>query len=233
MRGKRDRGFTLIELLVVIAIIAILAAILFPVFAKAREKARQSSCLSNLKQIGIGTQMYAQDYDQLMICAYYYVVGGTSYRWQEAVQPYLKNAQVLVCPSVPGYVYTSGAYSIPISYGINCTTFYAADKSGFWYSIADSAVPYPAKMIIVGDAGGTPSYGLPKTTGSYYISGPPTAAPASGPGQFDGTTNTISYLDWRHLGMFNALFCDGHVKALNTSTIDNWSIAAQQQLPSD
>ena len=90
------RGFTLIELLVVIAIIAILAAILFPVFAKAREKARQSSCLSNIKQIALGVLQYAQDYDErISRCG---TLTPRSY-WSDYIQPYLKNTQVMVCPS--------------------------------------------------------------------------------------------------------------------------------------
>ena len=92
------RGFTLIELLVVIAIIAILAAILFPVFAKAREKARQSSCLSNMKQIGLGALQYAQDYDEIMLSGSGYQ--GNDQNWQLKVDPYIKNKQVLVCPSL-------------------------------------------------------------------------------------------------------------------------------------
>lgn len=104
----RRRGFTLIELLVVIAIIAILAAILFPVFAKAREKARQSSCLSNVKQIMLGVLQYCQDYDeQLPIgTSYWYAPdgGGASSRidpapWNELIAPYIKNTQVFACPS--------------------------------------------------------------------------------------------------------------------------------------
>ena len=92
-------GFTLIELLVVIAIIAILAAILFPVFAQAREKARQSSCQSNVKQMTLGMQMYAQDYDEtLPFC----ITGNVYVRvWAvyQMVQPYVKNEQILLCPS--------------------------------------------------------------------------------------------------------------------------------------
>jgi len=95
----RRHGFTLIELLVVIAIIAILAAILFPVFAKAREKARQSTCASNLKQIAIAMISYSQDYDELFPrnCVY----NGTAYDtwWQVGVQPYVKNTQIVICPS--------------------------------------------------------------------------------------------------------------------------------------
>ena len=110
----RRTGFTLIELLVVIAIIAILAAILFPVFARAREKARQTSCLSNLKQLELGLLMYKQDYDETNIydrmvtsnpatpngpyaagCA----GGGNIYWWVDIVSPYVKNSQLFICPS--------------------------------------------------------------------------------------------------------------------------------------
>jgi len=107
----RNRGFTLIELLVVIAIIAILAAILFPVFAQAREKARQTGCLSNVKQIGIGCQMYAQDYDEYLPRNAYadpprvmegdHFVNCSSPRWMDVIQPYIKNVDVFNCPSDP------------------------------------------------------------------------------------------------------------------------------------
>ena len=89
------RGFTLIELLVVIAIIAILAAILFPVFARAREKARQSSCLSNVKQISLAALMYAQDYDELLPFAHF----GDGRWWYHVLQPYIANEQIFRCPS--------------------------------------------------------------------------------------------------------------------------------------
>ena len=97
---RPTRAFTLIELLVVIAILAILAAILFPVFARAREKARQTACLSNLKQIGSAILMYAQDYEESLPL----VESGTcgtpdSYGWADLVYPYVKNAQVFDCPS--------------------------------------------------------------------------------------------------------------------------------------
>ena len=98
------RGFTLIELLVVIAIIAILAAILFPVFARAREKARQSSCLSNVKQIGTGLLMYAQDYDEVLPAISFAAV-----QWNTLLQPYVMN-------SVTGTTTTSSVMSaLPLS----------------------------------------------------------------------------------------------------------------------
>ena len=100
------RAFTLIELLVVIAIIAILAAILFPVFAKAREKARQSSCQSNDKQIGLAWQQYIQDYDERTPnfggCVNPNVLEKTTSVFCYAVASYMKNQQVMVCPSVSG-----------------------------------------------------------------------------------------------------------------------------------
>lgn len=109
-RFSNKRGFTLIELLVVIAIIAILAAILFPVFAKAREAARKTACINNLKQLGTGMMMYAQDYDETMPSAYFGAggLGATpiyaSYGWSYVfviLEPYLKNQGILACPSAP------------------------------------------------------------------------------------------------------------------------------------
>ena len=115
MRPKK--GFTLIELLVVIAIIAILAAILFPVFAKARDKARQAACLSNLKQIGMATMMYAQDYDDCY--PYFYFVKSMAWPygnlvsplsgintydggpWTYMLAPYIKNANIWYCGTSP------------------------------------------------------------------------------------------------------------------------------------
>ena len=99
----RRRGFTLIELLVVIAIIAILAAILFPVFAQAREAARKTSCLSNLKQMGSAILMYRQDHDETYPQSYYYLNDNNSSggyaQWSGMCQPYIKNWGIFVCPS--------------------------------------------------------------------------------------------------------------------------------------
>ncbi len=98
LRTHKPRAFTLIELLVVIAIIAILAAILFPVFAQARESARQTSCLSNMKQIGVGLMMYEQDYDEQYPPSQ--IGTGTAIvSWPTLMFPYIKNEQVFVCPS--------------------------------------------------------------------------------------------------------------------------------------
>jgi len=111
--AKGGRGFTLIELLVVIAIIAILAAILFPVFAQAREKARQTQCTSNAKQMATAIQMYKQDFDETYPQAYYYAndnSGSGGYvQWSGLIQPYTKNFGMFVCPSDPlkGHVPTN------------------------------------------------------------------------------------------------------------------------------
>src|ERR1700682_102730 len=108
----RKRGFTLIELLVVIAIIAILAAILFPVFAQARESARTTSCLSNMKQIGLALRMYGQDYDETFpgIRILTGSDGGLNKGqcWKNLVQPYIKNSQIFACPSNPNSVLSPG-----------------------------------------------------------------------------------------------------------------------------
>ena len=119
----KQRGFTLIELLVVIAIIAILAAILFPVFARAREKARQTSCLSNQKQIVLSWLMYSQDYDERTVLWRIPVPvthpnedHGYCY-WQHTLQPYCKNEQVFVCPSSKPF--PSNCRGVRGGYGLN------------------------------------------------------------------------------------------------------------------
>jgi len=128
----RRSGFTLIELLVVIAIIAILAAILFPVFARAREKARQTACLSNLKQLGLGLAMYTQDYDESHPCYVRLVIAPTytngvdtgGHTMYGAIVPYIKNSQIFQCPShrpFDGIDWNDWGYAITTatSYGIN------------------------------------------------------------------------------------------------------------------
>jgi prepilin-type N-terminal cleavage/methylation domain-containing protein/prepilin-type processing-associated H-X9-DG protein len=104
---RSRHGFTLIELLVVIAIIAILAAILFPVFARARENARKTSCLSNLKQLGLGALMYTQDYDERFMRHYTNVAPEGARDWTTDTTPYLKNRQIFICASQtrPGTTY--------------------------------------------------------------------------------------------------------------------------------
>lgn len=115
---KRNNGFTLIELLVVIAIIAILAAILFPVFAQAREKARQASCLSNEKQICLAVMQYVQDYDETMPPALMaYEWGNWSHTWLTLSEPYTKTYAVFHCPSDSGEV--SPTMGAPVSYAAN------------------------------------------------------------------------------------------------------------------
>lgn len=105
LTSRAKRGFTLIELLVVIAIIAILAAILFPVFGRARENGRRSSCQSNMKQQGLGVLQYVQDYDEKYPQAYYYIndndAAGGYMHWSAMIQPYTKSYQLFVCPSDP------------------------------------------------------------------------------------------------------------------------------------
>lgn len=215
---SRKKGFTLIELLVVIAIIAILAAILFPVFAKAREKARQTSCASNAKQIGTALMMYAQDYDETLVpgsdadvgngkiwcdllCPY---IDGTSpcdeYGWSENS----KLSKVFACPSDSGYLY--GSTSSPVmGYGWNYDNFgYSSLSHGTGWATTLAAIGDPSGTIIIGDNPDTTE--MAAVGGSSYANwGTPCIYPFH-------NYPTGDMIARRHSGGGNYIFCDGHVK---------------------
>jgi prepilin-type N-terminal cleavage/methylation domain-containing protein/prepilin-type processing-associated H-X9-DG protein len=222
------RGFTLIELLVVIAIIAILAAILFPVFAKAREKARQATCASNEKQIGLALLQYVQDADDVMPYSYYGSTGDSdmvsNYKWMDAIYPYMKNEQVFDCPSdnqSPKYHYRTGEdYG---SYGLNGAYGKGGDSQTPPRSSAAAPTPYLVTMSMVA---------VPAST--VWITDNNNAANAVNTGGSQGffwtdwTKNpTISTTDprqlnnivERHNGYTNVLYCDGHVKAVTLDSL--------------
>ena len=133
---KRTNGFTLIELLVVIAIIAILAAILFPVFAKAREKARQTTCASNLKQIGLGFMQYIQDYDEITPALWSQYAG-----WEAGVYPYLKSTGVFACPD------DFNPNAAPASYMMNYNVA-SSDASPF-VSTSTAKIASPSNTVLM------------------------------------------------------------------------------------
>lgn len=155
------RAFTLIELLVVIAIIAILAAILFPVFAQARERARQIACLSNAKQLGLANAMYIQDYDETVLPSTNYGVPASDPLrvWPPVVQPYVKNSGVFLCPSASGSRYTDGWANRGLSpIGYNMLTGY--DPLGIEAPTSTASlagIDEPSRTVLLGDTANGPT----------------------------------------------------------------------------
>nr|WP_309688956.1 prepilin-type N-terminal cleavage/methylation domain-containing protein [Armatimonas sp.] len=205
---SRNRAFTLIELLVVIAIIAILAAILFPVFAQAREKARATACLSNLKQIGLALMMYTQDYDETnppyndgVINFNAPAVVATTPNFLGCLTPYTKNKGIYFCPSVPNGAGTQAcdAVAVPES----CTS-YLGNAPIIGATIA--AIPNPADIVYTQELFNKRNFAfmrprvLNATAGTYQWWHFP-----RGIGTQENYTTT-------HMEGGNVLFCDGHAK---------------------
>lgn len=212
-RGSIRQGFTLIELLVVIAIIAILAAILFPVFGRARENARRTSCASNLKQIGLGVMQYVQDYDER------YPINGDSPKptgwvgnefsfWMVRAYPYIKSSQVFTCPSSRSqgsYTVTNGEIRITLPGG--GTFNYGANEQVLTTTgISQAEIGATSLLPMVTDCSGFVTGG----SDLYRIIN----ASHKGAWNTRSTTNApiIEQGADRHLGGSNIAFADGHVK---------------------
>ena len=232
---RKNKGFTLIELLVVIAIIAILAAILFPVFAQAREKARQISCMSNFKQLSIGGTMYLQDFDERFL-DYRAEYAASAYLWPIAFETYIKNKQVHLCPSaathgpaLPGidsawgnaHSTWSGFGSVG-SYGYNGYLYAGPTRTdkditsstGYGYLPSTrveklAGVPAPAATVWFADA--------------YWIDAWP--SPTDPPCDLKKTISNYGNL-WRfcmdrHSGGINTAYVDSHVKWSKAENLGN------------
>lgn len=232
MSSRRPMGFTLIELLVVIAIIALLAAILFPVFGRARENARRASCQSNLKQIGIGMSMYVHDYDEHLIPKYTAVPSpGSSYSfWMVLIQPYMKSYQALMCPS-ESRRHDYGSYGLNICNQPTTTTVQQTNQNwpmGFDPDYAPragqptiyAALEDPTGTIAVADVVAWDS----SIDANYYSS--------DVPAQFFVWNATIATsgnarknICQRHFDGADFLFLDGHVKWMKNPDITFFSTA--------
>lgn len=231
-------GFTLIELLVVIAIIAILAAILFPVFGRARENARRSSCLSNMKQLGLGIMQYTQDYDETMpknaqnTSAY---VG-----WAGHLYPYIKSEQIFQCPSdsTPATTYNAtGRFGgPPISYAMNANAMSYSNAAGTTVNVRKlAAFNGPALTLVlfeIGERTASPSqYGeIGSVTANGHFN-PANGAYAIGrlPGSAYATTSMINdgaNGGTRHFDGAVYAFADGHAKWLKPGGVSGGNNAA-------
>ncbi|HZT41794.1 MAG TPA: DUF1559 domain-containing protein [Chthonomonadaceae bacterium] len=241
---SQKKGFTLIELLVVIAIIAILAAILFPVFAQAREKARQATCISNLKQIDLATLMYVQDYDETWFPVWSPQPDGAGH-WYFKVSPYIKagtgttwdsftmNTEIRWCPSgvARAFNYSMNSHICPMNWS---TLVYAADTN--------ATFNHPSSTIAFGDGTQVGDWGENSGAGYNWWPG---QYPNPWSGKYAGTDAQWDIIDkdpvhvgdpgfqevrYRHNKTASFAFVDGHVKAVHRGGVQvpyNWSVTDQ------
>jgi prepilin-type N-terminal cleavage/methylation domain-containing protein/prepilin-type processing-associated H-X9-DG protein len=228
---KNARGFTLIELLVVIAVIAILAAILFPVFAQAREKAHQAQCLTHLRQIGMALKLYVQDYDERFPAQYaasdeIHQVSDAQGMWCQQIQPYLRSLDLLHCPSdnisdalratSPCAAEARNAPGLPaLSYGVN------------WMLVLNTPglplarIPRPSQTLLVADCTEPWTFqACPETDRKgvrwshiAYANGPP-ACNRTGGSHFGPHGGHSGAGHERHIAGSNLCYVDGHVQYL-------------------
>lgn len=193
----REKGFTLIELLVVIAIIAILASILFPVFARARENARRASCMSNVKQLALATLMYTQDYDEKLPPSYAQGAPASMDWWGPIIQPYVTSIQVYFCPSDSSQTQSKAYDPASVSYGWNYDFLQLAPLGDYLHGgVSIASINAVSQTVLLGDSNGQLTATTPPAPSNRYIIYP----------------NNVYAPVARHLGGVNMAFVDGHVK---------------------
>lgn len=211
--ARRASGFTLIELLVVIAIIALLAGMMFPVLMKAREAGRRVVCISNLRQIGMGIQMYAQDHVELMPDP-----GPSGREWPLNIMPYVGSTQMFRCASDShsGEPTINGAGSDALAFGWNSLDTGTGNygfKNPAGGPISLNSVALPSETILIFD---------------YFNGNAPNEAQVTSTTHLDTGSNATTRVSSRHNDGFNTLFADGHTRfrKYGSTRVGEWTVQA-------